>query len=64
MVSEKIEGVKVEKWSGPPVTHLNGVLVIFEKLAFDQHLRKVKESKGRAFQVKGTATAWGLPLKR
>ena len=45
---------------------LNGVVWVdlFEKLAFDQHLRKVGESKGRAFQVKGTATAWGLPLRR
>lgn len=37
ITSDQIEGVKVEKWSGPPVTHLNGVLVIsfFGKLAFD-----------------------------
>ena len=37
MVAEKIEGVNVGKWSGPPVIHLNGVLVIsfIEKLAFD-----------------------------
>ena len=28
MLSEKIEGVKVRRWSGPSVANLNGVLGI------------------------------------
>lgn len=41
---------------------LNSVIWVnlFEKVTFDQDLKKVRESKGRAFQAEGPANAKAL----